>query len=71
MGKEHGQYWTNDYPDNINQPQVLPAVIDDEDAHHGDRGMAAIANGKIVVNDVMSDPDMMQVLGPLLEPPSD
>jgi ketosteroid isomerase-like protein len=30
-----------------------------------------IANGRIVVNDVMSDPDMMKVLGPLLPSPSD
>ena len=30
-----------------------------------------IANGKIAVNDVMCDPDMMQVLGPLLALPSD
>jgi ketosteroid isomerase-like protein len=29
-----------------------------------------IVNGKIAVNDVMSDPDMMQLLGPLLAPPS-
>jgi ketosteroid isomerase-like protein len=30
-----------------------------------------IADGKIVLNDVMFDPDLMQVLGPLLAPPSD
>ena len=30
-----------------------------------------IANGKIAVNDVMSDPDMMEVLGPLLASPPD
>jgi len=30
-----------------------------------------IADGKIAVNDVMSDPDMMQVLGPLLAPTPD
>jgi ketosteroid isomerase-like protein len=30
-----------------------------------------IADGKIVLNDVMFDPDLMQVLGQLLAPPSD
>jgi hypothetical protein len=30
-----------------------------------------LANGRIVVNDVISDPDLMQVLGPLLAPPSE
>ena len=30
-----------------------------------------IADGKIAVNDEMSDPELMQVLGPLLAPPSD
>jgi ketosteroid isomerase-like protein len=30
-----------------------------------------IANGKIAVNEVMSDPDMMEVLGPLLTSPPD
>jgi hypothetical protein len=28
-----------------------------------------LANGRIVVNDVMFDPDLMQVLGPLLASP--
>jgi ketosteroid isomerase-like protein len=28
-----------------------------------------LADGKIVLNDVMFDPDLMQVLGPLLAPP--
>jgi hypothetical protein len=30
-----------------------------------------LAEGKIVLNDVMFDPDLMQVLGPLLAPPSE
>jgi ketosteroid isomerase-like protein len=30
-----------------------------------------IADGKIVVNDFMSDPDLMQVLAPILAPLSD
>jgi hypothetical protein len=30
-----------------------------------------LADGRIVVNDVMHDPDLMQVLGPLLAPPSE
>ncbi|HEX2783908.1 MAG TPA: nuclear transport factor 2 family protein [Ilumatobacteraceae bacterium] len=29
-----------------------------------------LANGRIVVNDVMFDPDLMQGLGPLMAPPS-
>jgi hypothetical protein len=29
------------------------------------------ADGRIAVNDVMSDPDIMQALGPLLAPSSD
>jgi hypothetical protein len=28
-----------------------------------------LADGKIVVNDVMSVPDMLHVLGPLMAPP--
>jgi ketosteroid isomerase-like protein len=28
-----------------------------------------LAGGKIVVNDVMFDPDLMKVLGPLMQPP--
>jgi SnoaL-like domain len=30
-----------------------------------------IVDGKIAVNDVMSDPNMMEVIGPLVAPPSD
>jgi hypothetical protein len=30
-----------------------------------------LTNGKIALNDVMVDPDLMQVLGPLLQPPPD
>ena len=28
-----------------------------------------LANGRIVINDMLNDPDLMQVLGPLLTPP--
>ena len=30
-----------------------------------------LADGRIVVNDVMFDPDLMSVLGPLIAPPPD
>jgi hypothetical protein len=40
---------------------------------HSLRTMAyyRIADGKIAMNDVISDPAMMQIVGPLLAPPSD
>ena len=39
MGEEHRQNGSDNDPNNIDQSEVLPPVVDDEDAHHGDRGV--------------------------------
>ncbi len=39
MGEEHGKYRPDNDPDNVNQSQVLPTVVDDEHTHHGDGGV--------------------------------
>jgi hypothetical protein len=39
VGNEHGEHGAEDYPDGGPELQVLPAVVDDENAHHGNRGV--------------------------------
>jgi hypothetical protein len=39
MSEEHCQDWPDNDRDDVDQLQVLPTVVDDEDAHHGDRGV--------------------------------
>jgi hypothetical protein len=39
MGQEHGDHRANEDADDIDETEVLPAVVDDLDAHESDRGV--------------------------------